>query len=443
MNSLHTIREYGVVSEGVLGNPYVDDGVELDKTSFQSLTNFIEENSDNKDFDNAFSIFKKRGRRHIRVKNYVGAIETKQGVSLEILPKIYRKSQTSSIEEAKLLFLRMLKTLRNTPFLNLSVAHLKEVDKFPILEIFINTYLSELKNLLSRHPRGDYHQIEENNTYIKGKLLINENIKRNAHKRTRFFCSYDIFSENISPNRLIKSTLHHLLKISKSASNKRQLLKFLDLFEGVDFSTSIDADLNFCKAKKRMLGNYTNLISWSETYLKNKSFTNFHGGSINQAILFPMDKLFENYIAHLISRYCDGFLVSSQDKKYSLINQKSNLTDNNYEVEQFPLRPDIVIGNDLVIIDTKWKVLDQETKKFGIQESDIYQMHAYGRRYQSGNARNIAPRLGLIYPMVPTFKYDLMQMRYGTDLYLDVMPFDLTSEFPDREINRIIKKLYP
>lgn len=441
MKSLYTIREYGVISEGSLGNPFSDDSIELDNTSFHSIKNFIEENSENSDFDNAFSIFKKRGRRHIRVKNYVGVIETKQGVSIEILPKIFKNSKTSSKKDAKSLFLRMLKTLRNTPFLNLGVAHLKEVDKFPILEIFVNAYLSELKTLLNRQLRRDYHQCEENNTFIKGKLLISENIKKNLYRKTQFFCSFDMFSENIPPNRLIKSTLLHLFNVSKSSSNKKQILKFLNLFEGVHFSRFIDEDLNFCKSRKRMLKNYFNLISWSETYLKNKSFTNFHGGSINQAILFPMEKLFENYIAYLISKYCGSHLVKVQDKKYSLINQKINSSDKEYKLEQFSLRPDIVINTDLIIIDTKWKVLDQNTKKFGIQESDIYQMHAYGRRYQFGNAKGIAPRLGLIYPKVPTFQNDLMQMRYGNDMYLDILQFDLASEFPDIEIKNLIDKL--
>ena len=81
-------------------------------------------------------------------------------MAIEILPKIYKNSDTSSIKDAKSLFLRMLKTLSNSPFLNLQFAHLKEVDKFPILEIFINAYLSELKILLSRHLIKDYNQYE-------------------------------------------------------------------------------------------------------------------------------------------------------------------------------------------------------------------------------------------------------------------------------------------
>ncbi len=439
----YTIKEYGVISEGIRDSSYSDNSIQIDADSFESLTNFIEENYENPDFDNAFSIFKKKGRRHIRVKNYVGVVETKQGVVIEILPKTYKNNgvEESSVKESKNLLLRLLKALKNSPFINLNFAHLKEVDNFPILEIFITTYLDELGILFSKELRGDYVSIEENVNFIKGKLLLTEHIKKNSYKKSQFFCSHDIFSENIAPNRLVKSTLLRLLNTTKLNNNKSRIIKFLDTLENVDFSLSIDADLNYCKNHHRFLNSYGNLILWSEIYLKNKSFTNFHGGSINQAILFPMEKLFENYIAHLIKRHCDGFTIQTQDKKYSLVGQKANNSDSDFMVPKFPLRPDIVIDSDKIIIDTKWKLLSNNTRKYDIQEADIYQMHAYGRRYQSGSLMNDAPRLGLIYPKNPDFQDSLMQMRYGEDLLLDVIPFDLNNEFPALEIKRVVATL--
>jgi len=439
MKSIFSIREYGVISDGINGNPYSDDSIEIDNESFESLSNFIEENVENINFDNAFSIFKKKGRRHIRVKNYVGAIETRQGVVIEILPKTYNNNIPASISESKLLLLNLLRTLSDSPFLNLNIAHLNVVDNFPILEIFITTYIDELEKTLSFSLRGDYHLVHENTYFIKGKLLIGENIKRNAYKRHQFFCAYDIFSENIPPNKLIKSTLKHLLKISNISKNKNRIIKLMSNFENVEFSQSLISDLNYCKSRSKFLINYSKLITWSEIYLKNKSFTNFHGGTINQAILFPMEKLFENYITFLIKKYCNGLTISSQDKKYSLIGQKSNINDQEYVINKFLLRPDIVINFDSVIIDTKWKMLDGSNKKFGIQESDVYQMHAYGRRYQSGNNFKLAPRLGLIYPKNPDFNKSLLQMRYGEDLLLDVLPFDLSNKRPDLEIKKIVQ----
>ena len=84
-------------------------------------------------------------------------------------------------------------------------------------------------------------------------------------------------------------------------------------------------------------------------------------------------------------------------------------------------------------------LLNENIKKFNISEADIYQMHAYGRRYQQSNDFNIPPRLGLIYPMNPNFNKDLMQMRFGTDMLLDVIPINLSAS-PSIEIKRVVNK---
>ena len=442
MKSKYTIREFGVISDGLCKNPYSSDSIEVDQKTFESLANFIEENYENKDFESAFLIFKKKGRRHIRVKNYVGVIETKDGVAIEILPKTFRGNNPSSEEDSKLLLLRMLKTLSNTPFINLNTAHLKEAKDFPLLEIFITTYLDELGKLINHELRGDYQLVQENVKFIKGKLQISEHIKRNSYRQTHFYCSHHEFSENISPNRIIKSTLFHLLKISRYEKNKSRIIKFLEYFKNVEFSISLESDLSYSKGNKKFLSRYLNLLLWSEIYLKNKSFTIFHGASINQAILFPMERLFESYIAFLIKKYCNGLSIATQDKRYFLVNQKLNPSDESYGKKLFQLRPDIVIGGDLLIIDTKWKMVDSHSRKYDIQEADIYQMNAYGRRYQSANVTKRAPRLGLIYPKTPDFNKSLLQMRYGEDLYLDVVPFDLNSDNSAGEIKHVIQTLF-
>lgn len=440
MRAKYSIREYGVISDGLLSNPYNSDSIEVDSETFSSLSNFIEENFENKDFDAAFLIFKKRGRRHIRVKNYVGVIETKQGVVLEILPKIYKDNNETSEEQAKQILINFLKTLKNSPFISLNTAHLDEIKKFPILEIFITVYINELSNLVNHELRGDYQLVEENNNFVKGKILITTNIKKNFFRKERFYCSFHEFSNNIPPNKIIKSTLKHLFTVTTSSQNKNKIIKLLDYFQHIDFSSSLDSDLNYSRVNLRFLNRYKNLLLWSEVYLKNKSFTSFYGKSVNQAILFPMEKLFESYISFLIKKYCNGLSIATQDKKYSLVGQKRDLNDSSYSRHLFKLKPDIVINQDLLIIDTKWKLLNVEANKYDLQESDLYQMNAYGRRYQSGNLINRPPRLGLIYPRNPNFNQDLMQMRYGVDLYLNVASFNLLED-PEIEIKRVIKTM--
>ena len=96
--SAYVVKEYSTISDGLLGEPHAN-GIEVDSKSFQDLVVFIEENEKNPDTSSAFSMFRSKGRRHIKVKNHVGVIETRTGCSLEILPKIYAANGHSTNEK--------------------------------------------------------------------------------------------------------------------------------------------------------------------------------------------------------------------------------------------------------------------------------------------------------------------------------------------------------
>ena len=100
-----------------------------------------------------------------------------------------------------------------------------------------------------------------------------------------------------------------------------------------------------------------------------------------------MDKLFESYVAKKlnIEMMETDYDVSTQDRVYYLFD----------EPERFKLRPDIVISKDSskVILDTKWKNLyNKEKDNYGISQSDMYQMYAYSKKYQTRN-------IWLLYPL--------------------------------------------
>lgn len=440
MRQIYYIKEFGTITIGSSYRSFNSGELEIDQDSFKSLANFIEENQNQNDFDKAFSIYQKKGRRYIKVKNFVGVIETKQGVVIEILPKTFigANGEEANIEESKKILFSMLKTLKNSPFVNISTAHLKEQENFPILEVFINSYLDELVKLTSTELRGDYVIIEQNTQFLKGKLILKEQIKLNSHNKSKFYCQFDDFKTDIPPNKLIKSTLRKILSVTSSNVNKKKIIKLLNHFELVGHSENIGADIAYCKSREKFLKNYGHLLIWSEVFLLNKSFTNFHGNSINLAILFPMEKLFESYIAFLLKKHCNGISISAQEKRYYLISQKEDLLDINFTLKKFALRPDIVINDNEVIIDTKWKILNVSSNKYDIKEADIYQMHAYGKRYQEESEDCSPPRLGLIYPKNPSFEEKLFQMKFGRDLLLDVVPFDFGNPDVRSEIKSII-----
>ena len=442
MKSINYIKEFGIISEGGQIN-YVESNNELvlNNKSFGSLVDFVEENQLNPDFEKAFTVFKKRGVRCIRVKNYVGVIETKDGVVVEILPKTFKQNENrdASIEEARSILLKMLKSLKNSPFINLSNAHIGATKNFPILEVFITNYLVELEALLNKQLKGDYITTQDNIKYLRGKLKVKESIKFNSIDKSNFYCEFDFFDTNTAPNKLIKACLLKLVKSTVTSKNKNKINKILSSFGHIDSSTDFISDFSFCVYRKRILNNYGKILEWSRIFLDNKSFTNFHGKSVNQAVLFPMEKLFESYVAHLLKKHFSSIEIKTQDKRYFLLSQKKNIDDIDYSLKKFQLKPDIVINDDKVIIDTKWKILNQENNKFDIKESDVYQMHAYGRRYQDEHS-GVAPRMALIYPKSSKFLNKLNQFRFGGNLLLDVYPFDFFNNSKD-EISFIINEL--
>lgn len=432
---VYHICEYGIISCSKDYNG-VDtlSSLYLTEEHFDSLFNYISNSQDySNDADKPFSLFSKGSKKQIRIKNHVGVIETKEGITLEILPKIHLNRSTKEIElkETKQIFFKMLKHLKNSPFVKISNAHLDTKKDFPILEVFIQSFISETENLLNKGIKFDYIQEIENINYLKGKILLNQNLKYNHSNSSRFFCEYSIYSANIPHNKILKATLLKLIKITASFHSYSSIMKILSHFEDVDPSLDFTNDFISIKTGGRLYEYYGKLMLWSDIFLNGKSFMNFSGSNFNIAILYPMERLFEDYISFLFSKYSDKFEIKLQDKSYFLVTQKG--------IGKFRLKPDIIVKEAEVtrkIIDTKWKLLDQfsEKKNYNISQADMYQLYAYGKKYTVDGSE---PNLVLIYPSNPNFTKTLENFIYEGDLKLQVYPFDFNLN-EENQIRNII-----
>lgn len=363
--------------------------------TFQDLVRFIHEFAADEDHADALDFMKIGCKRnvgdYISVKNYVGLIQMKNGYQVQILPKIDLAEQDDNNELTKRIFLKMLRTMKDFPSKVLNDASLK-VDKMNLYEIFINMYLQEIRQLVKRGIRSSYVGQEDNLRYYKGKLLVSPQVKTNFAHKERFYVAFDEFHPNRAENRLIKATLEKLQRITTSAQNSKEIGRLLTAFEMVDPSKNIDKD--FSKVViDRSTKDYELLMQWSDVFLRNKSFTTFSGSTTSRALLFPMESVYESYVARMMRKVFtpEGWSVSSQDKGLFLFTEPR---------DQFRLRPDIVLrrGEQLIVMDTKWKTLnDNENKNYGISQSDMYQMYAYSKKYGTGE-------IWLLYPKVEALK---------------------------------------
>lgn len=390
MDKFIEVREY----DSITGNPDFKNNKKyryLKKEIFQTLENFIEEFSGEEDVTDVLEFmrisYKRNVGRIITIKNYVGLIQLKNGYQIQVLPKInFSSSKDVCNEDTKRNFLNMLRSMRDFPSKVFNDANLK-IGQMNLYEIFINMYLQEVRKLVKHGIKSTYISWEDNNNFFKGKLLTSQHIRKNIIHKERFFVSYDEFHPNRPENKLIKSTLFKLQKLTTSAKNSQEIRQLLIAFETVDLSSNYSLD--FAKIQiDRNTQDYEVLMKWSKVFLFDKSFTTFSGSSSARALLFPMERVFESFIAQQIKKVLipEGWQVFTQDKGYYLFTSPNKC---------FALKPDIVCRRDdkTIIMDTKWKNIDKSEKEnYGISQSDMYQMYAYSKKYKTSD-------IWLLYPI--------------------------------------------
>lgn len=354
---------------------------DLGEINFNLFENFIEENSgDNvkERLSDFLRISSHKGVKVIKPQNYVGVINIDNKVQIEILPKI----DIGDENELRKLFLKMLSCLKEFKGKSFKNAQIND-SQLPIYEVFIQMYLNEVQELLKKGLKSDYLTIEGNFTFFKGKFLINQHLKHNIIRKDRFYMAYDEFHINRPENRLIKTTLLKLNKISSNGKNQLLAKRLLAEFEMVNQSTNIDKDFSLVK-KDRNAQAYQSLMTWSQVFLKNKSFSTFKGTENVNALLFPMEKIFEAYVAKQLKiKFPEWNVETQKDDKYLFDNPKT-----------FGLNPDIYMskGRSAIVLDTKWKKLIRNSNNYGISQSDMYQMYAYAYKYDVENIVLIYPK---------------------------------------------------
>ena len=371
---------------------------DIGKKDFGDIENFILKNSD----ENApfLRIASGVGGKFIQARNYVGVLQTKSGLTIEILPKIANKNDA---ERSKAVFIKMLRTLKNFPFKSSNLASLK-TQNLPLLEIFISMFLCELEALVKKGIKSDYVALEENLNFLKGKLNINEQIKRNSIHKERFYVGYSEFLNDIKINRIIKKTLKFLYKKSNSSKNQQKIRELLFIFDEV--SECEDYKNFFAKLViTRQVKHYEQTLLWCKIFLLGNTFTPYKGDDLALALLFDMNALFESYVGNFIKKSFPCTILQHSEK-HLVENPKS-----------FRLRPDIFL-KDKFIADTKWKIISSSND---ISQADLYQLYAYGKKHECS-------KLYLIYPKIEGVKQEFMKFGYDDKMLLEILYFDLEKD---------------
>lgn len=301
-----------------------------------------------------------------------------QGRSLEILPKI---DGTGS--DSRLALVNMLSVVHDLRISDGELTQL-QTQRRSILELLIALFIRRLIKAMRSGLQRQYMRHQDDLHFVRGTIDIKRQLTKRPSASARLFCEFDELSENTPLNRMLKAVVLRLHGISSSSESKRHLQTILDVLRNVDFSSH---PLKEAIQIDRSAAAYADIIPLARLLLSGDWQNTTSGHTTGTALLFPMNELFERYIARRAQQALGKNLVHKQHFRHHALSNKL-----------FRIIPDIVVDYQIepVIIDTKWKQLENgDRQKLGVLQADIYQMLAYGHSYAANGNK---PRLVLLYP---------------------------------------------
>ena len=356
-------------------------------------------------------------RTWLRLDNYVGVIETPCGTRIEILPK--HVDDEDDPAAARDVFLRMLRRCLDLPARDMGPTALQTVD-MPVSEWIIQQFLIELDLLVRRGVRFDYRAVEEEVRFLRGRLVVARQMRQSPARSDRLHVEHHVFDANRAENRLLRSAVDKAAGLARDPDNWRLGHELAHQLAEVPASRDVQADFRSWRSD-RLMAHYQSIRAWCGLILGERNPLSMLGDWTGRSLLFPMEKVYERYVHACLKAHLPlGARVLPQQGRHYLCMHGQN--------RMFQLQPDFVVEHEgqRWVVDAKWKLLDAADRegKYGLRQSDFYQLYAYGQRYLGGSGR-----MALIYPRTKAFEgsLDLFSFDDQDQLQLEVIPLDLKS----------------
>jgi 5-methylcytosine-specific restriction enzyme subunit McrC len=333
--------------------------------------------------------------RHLTARQAVGVLAGR-GCSLEILPKV---DPGDALEAAETVRGRLVHMLDVALGLDLSVGEAAAMSHRAesLLDLFISLFaerlLAEVRRGLPRRYRGSEGDLRA----LRGRLDVARQFTANAVRPDRLACRFDELDADTPLMRVMKACVLLVASHARSTATRRKLGELRHRLAGVaEIPPRLlpwrDVRIDRTSRRWKALLELARLLlgaRWQQTHAA-------PGEPDGISLLFPMNDLFERYVAVQLRRALapQGLEVAAQKGlRYCLGDWREG---EECRATVFRTKPDILVkrGADIVaLIDTKWKRLsaDPLDAKAGVGQADVYQLMAYARLYRCG-------RLMLLYP---------------------------------------------
>jgi 5-methylcytosine-specific restriction enzyme subunit McrC len=322
---------------------------------------------------NSSKPFLETGLKTIRPLNYVGVIRTGD-LTIQIFPKLF---SDENISDHKGIIagniLKMLSCTDNLPIKELDIASLN-MEKFDLFEVFIRLFAEKLYQTIRYLQKHEYVNKTEELRVIKGKIIFKK-YNNPAHLHI-IPCKYYDFSLDNLLNRTLKYSCYLMSRSVTDFSTIRMLRGVVDILDNVSLTPLSVAEIERISFT-RLNMMFEPFIRMCKIFLSHSTLTLQASDTESFSLLIPMERLFEEFISGMLKDEPEFYFgrklyVGSQDRIGSLARDKIGKL-------LFRMKPDIILGESPkeAIIDTKYKKLDEDDRKCGVSQADLYQMYAY------------------------------------------------------------------
>lgn len=347
-------------------------GSKLTEERLSALQRFLGEN-DEKKFP-YYSLI----HNGVKFKQFVGVLCVGD-LTIEVLPKTDKGKSDYKYWRENLI--SMLSKVYKLDVKSPSSASQKIKTNSAILDVFIKRFLDEIDELLNRGLVKCYHKEDGNRNAMKGKLLVNQQLRRNCVHKERFYVRYNTYDYEHVMNRILRQALAMVPQVTQNQNLFGRASSLLFAFPELQ-EIAVDAEIFEKLQFDRKTEDYRDAITFAKLLLMHYVPQGVDGKEDVLALLFDMDKLWEEYVFVMLRRLLrDTCSVKCQEPHLFW-------ASNNGDKQ---IRPDMVVrrnnSNDAFILDTKWKCPNDGKPSDG----DLHQMFVYQQLFQ-------AKKVAMIYP---------------------------------------------
>lgn len=239
-----------------------------------------------------------------------------------------------------------------------------------LLEALVSVFGFHLQRALRPGILQGYRSEEAALMSVRGRIRFDDQIRRRFGIVLPVEVRFDDFTTDITENRLLRAAVNLLRMLTiRSTSGGSRLRTYDHILEDGVLLVSFDRANVPTVQYTRLNERYRGAVEWARLILRLMSFETRHGKTQGAAVLFDMNRVFEDFVRVALR---EALAISSREFPSGAQCPPLYLD----EARRIRLEPDLSIwtaGRCRFVGDVKYKAVDVA----GVKHPDIYQLLAY------------------------------------------------------------------